>query len=543
MSYGAFPNNKRLQTKCINYGGKEMKRRFINASKKVLAIAMSTAMMLTSVVVSNPMEVNAAYVENPETLDCSTWWTNFTTGYKIDTTGINVSCTYQTNAGATDNFAAPAIIVYTSDNGNMDGANYECYAIIRADLYAVAQGNWSYGCYGADWTNLGFKKVNLFAPAENNDADDGTDTDAYEWKDWLAENIASEQRTDVIAKRDGNYVSLTFNNNGVAAAYDIPVKDGKDVYFAYTGDRCILSDFETSAYTGEVVESHAFWRAMSKGFSVDDDGLNLSLHTVTDTTGTLEYHAPYFVVYQGTDNVVWGAGYTEIGVVRCDYHGWGNGFVGKEKVTDLDWDAYVANMLAGVDVEVQADISGSTLTIDVKHQGANFRYQLTIDPTLETYISVGGERCTVTNLKENDANTEVMEVLGAQAKITDTTYSLGFITTIDKTTFDSIKEDIVEMGILMKNNVTTTSLALLKGNVGNYVKKVTTSYVTDLNVLDSTKSDDSVYAFRSIVTGVSLLYKDFTAVPYVTYMDGEEEVTVYGDALSRCIHDCVIVNE
>lgn len=517
-----------------------MKKKILKTSKKALAIALATVMAIPTVVMTNPVEAEAANFENPETMDCTSWWTNFTTGYAVGNEGTNISWNYQANEGATANYHAPTIVVFSSDDGTVDGANYECYAIIRADLYAVANGNWSYGSHTEDWTNLGFKKTDIYGPAVDNAEDDEADTDAFEWKDWVADNTTGLKNANVAAKKVGNYVEIAYNVNGVKGLYDIPVTSGKDVYISVTGENCVLSNFETSEYS-DTVEAHngVWWGAKTAGYTVGDDGLKLTFENKTDEAAVDNWEAPYLILYQGSENLVNGNGYTEVGVIRSDFYGWGTDYA-IERTVEPDWDTFLSNLKqGGVSYEADVEVDGTQALVELRTQDSTANYTFTIDPAKELYVTVMAQNCAITNIKEVDTNEEVLTLLGAQYNeetATESSYDLGFVTTIDKATFESL--DIKEMGVIVKNNVTLTDLALITSNAGDAVKKITTNYVTEISNLDDTQNNEDVYAFRSIITGVSNLYKNYIAVPYVTYIEGEEEVTVYGDAVTRCVYDC-----
>ncbi len=142
----------------------------------------------------------------------------------------------------------------------------------------------------------------------------------------------------------------------------------------------------------------------------------------------------------------------------------------------------------------------------------------------------------VTALTTYEADTSVVpliETIGAQANLDDAT-QLGFVTLISKAQFDATKNNIKEMGIVVKNSANATNLDLTVENAtaDGAIRKIVTNYVTDVTTLDSTKSDDLTYAFRSVIKGISDSSKTYTAVPYITYKDG---TTVYGAEVTRSL--------
>ena len=124
-----------------------------------------------------------------------------------------------------------------------------------------------------------------------------------------------------------------------------------------------------------------------------------------------------------------------------------------------------------------------------------------------------------------------LETIGAQTNAEED--KLGFVTTIKIDAFNDLKSTITEMGVLVKNSAHPTTDAMVLENVGSNIKKITTSYVTDMSTLDSTSQDDTVYAFRSVITGISDKDKEYTAVPYVVFEDGS---VYYGSEITRSIN-------
>ena len=94
--------------------------------------------------------------------------------------------------------------------------------------------------------------------------------------------------------------------------------------------------------------------------------------------------------------------------------------------------------------------------------------------------------------------------------------------------------------MIIKNSGSATADELVLDNVteNESIRKITTSYVTDLSRVDAENygSDTDNYAFRSILTNITDSTKEYTAVPYVKYKDGTVE---YGFAETRCLDDLV----
>ena len=126
----------------------------------------------------------------------------------------------------------------------------------------------------------------------------------------------------------------------------------------------------------------------------------------------------------------------------------------------------------------------------------------------------------------------IVTTIGAQVNTND--QDLGFVTTISKENFDELGT-ITDMGVIVTNQKASADGLTLNKVDNKTVKKIPTKYVTDLNKLDPAKTDN-VYAFGSIITGITDTEKEFTAVPYIVYTDAEgASQTAYGAAVTRSI--------
>ena len=91
------------------------------------------------------------------------------------------------------------------------------------------------------------------------------------------------------------------------------------------------------------------------------------------------------------------------------------------------------------------------------------------------------------------------------------------------------------MGVIVTNQKVSADGLTLNKVDDKTIKKIPTKYVTDLKKLDSAQTDN-VYAFRSVITGITNTEKEYTAVPYIVYTDAEgASQTAYGAAITRSI--------
>jgi len=160
------------------------------------------------------------------------------------------------------------------------------------------------------------------------------------------------------------------------------------------------------------------------------------------------------------------------------------------------------------------------------------------DPDVAAYFDdfeVYAEAFNNTQVKAYvEGNTVEVELDTIGAQTDNSEDKLGFVTTVNKDVFTALQSTIVEMGVLVKNSDNATSDAMVLENVGAAIKKIPTSYVTDINNLDSNIQDSEIYAFRSIITDIQNKDKEYTAVPYVVFADGN---VIYGTEITRTIEE------
>lgn len=168
-----------------------------------------------------------------------------------------------------------------------------------------------------------------------------------------------------------------------------------------------------TAFADETVECSGWWVAHSQGYEVDADGLELSFKNTTYDTAVKNWDGPIYVVYTGDEAKVNGAGYAEYGVARGDLFGWnsaantgdaaafeatGNKF---EKVAEpADWAGYLTALKAGADCKLKATLNGDELVVEFTVADATSKATWKVDGSKKVYISVGGENCTLTEVKE-----------------------------------------------------------------------------------------------------------------------------------------------
>ncbi len=140
---------------------------------------------------------------------------------------------------------------------------------------------------------------------------------------------------------------------------------------------------------------------------------------------------------------------------------------------------------------------------------------------------------------------ERLGVTGAQVRVGTQTVKQGlrFVNTIDAELYNTL----ADADILPKSSTDTglgfgsVVLPTAYLEAGEKLTKTTASahVVPAVKLFEAPKGGDTEYKFTACLTGLATdqYTTEYTVVPYVTYMDGGEEVTIYGEQYSTSIFD------
>ncbi len=287
-------------------------------------------------------------------------------------------------------------------------------------------------------------------------------------------------------------------------------------YTEKAGYEAMKGDFDIT-YTFKYTATGAFgWTGF--GIEIKDENGKINKYR-NDVYSDLSEITPKPDTWWGTENYK-----------QSDYN-WDNWYNAenptKQYALEEDIDVVANIKRIGNDLEVRYDL---TFGDGVTYYG-RLVSTATTDITDTLYTTLYVDQATISDIKV----TSLVNTMGAQYKGSD----LAFATTVDKAFFEDDAVTITEMGVLLKNSANATALDMVVGNASTSgaIRKVTTSYVTDLSNLDSTQTDTSVYAFRTVIKGISNTAKEYTAVPYIIYEKDSVTYTVYGQAVTRSIDD------
>ncbi len=181
----------------------------------------------------------------------------------------------------------------------------------------------------------------------------------------------------------------------------------------------------------EDVDCTGWWAAHSQGYEIGANGVDLTFSSKSYDEAASNWNTPIVVVYAADAKFAGGAGmsdtagYTEYAVIRSDAYAWGpanaNGTTGDVNsgagadnwaaagytmentgvpADDAGWAAWLEANKAGVNCTVKATKNNDKVVVELTNNGVTSKTTIPVDASKTIYISVSGELCKVTDLKE-----------------------------------------------------------------------------------------------------------------------------------------------
>lgn len=207
-----------------------------------------------------------------------------------------------------------------------------------------------------------------------------------------------------------------------------------------------------------------WWQVFSDGIAVTEEGVEITFTNTSYADASQYYHGPAWIMYTGDEAKVNGAGYFEYWVQRGDNFGWAVGAnYGVDGTVDSaeanaanlaaagityvssvghDWENYVANAKAGIEVRITSVREGNTVITTTEVGDVVSVVTLPVTADKPVYISLTGEMTKLTNIKVSEgisaqaledinctgfwkAFTEGVEIdtVGVEITFTNTTYA------------------------------------------------------------------------------------------------------------------------
>lgn len=359
-------------------------------------------------------------------------------GYNIDnrTGAIEVTSEVKTysftsTSVGTENFHTPIVVVSQEIES---GKPFDVF-VVRSDLYG-----WL--AYNTNFLPPGYQYGASF------------ELPFLGWDSWLEDNKNGVE-CRITMRQDGNNAIVTLYNNGITSTATIPTS-GK-AYVALTGELCKLTDIKLSEGDDGGSEDDnpgndnpgndnpgddnpgndhpeddnpkdedndfrldcpTFWSAHTAGFEITAERHTYTFDSKTYAEALDLYHAPFVVVYHSGNGLVNGDGYKEYAVIRMDNWNWdtegATAQIGQDtavirKATEafpegFDWAVWQEANRNGAKCTVTTQLYNGCALIGVSDNGLTATYAIRVDSSVKNYLSLSGDHCTLTNLKETNEN-------------------------------------------------------------------------------------------------------------------------------------------
>ncbi len=454
-----------------------MKRRFF---KKTLAVTMAMSMVVATPVIANAVESE---------LTCGGFNTAHTAGVEVTEEGTEITFTSTSASDADANWNTPTVLVYSGKEGKVNGNGYAELAAIRSDLWAWALADGENNKDTWEAKNNGYKFEVVADP----------------WQAWLAE-CKKGVDCKATAVKDGNTLTVTLSTGGVESKLPISLAghENDTITISLTGEKCTLSDLTGTVEKSIDVEGYNTNRTTP--VTVTDKTVEITFRNTTHSDATLNWHTPVLLVY---------ANDVELAALRSDLWTGYNENQTRETVVDL-YPAWLNANKAGSECSVKATKTDGQVVVTFTNHSICSKTTIPYTGTDPVYISLTGEKCTLTNIKVvEEEDTSIIKVYGGQIRTNaGGSKDLGIVSTIAKADFNKEGCTVTEMGLKVQ-----------KGDKETVIK---TDYVLSGDKLQdgSGQSEGKLtadtYFFRTILTGVdkAAATDTITVTPYVEFSDG-----------------------
>lgn len=310
---------------------------------------------------------------------------------------------------ADKNWHTPSVVLFSSEDGRVGGRGYKEYCLTRSDAYGIRTMADAYqyeSQHLSEWNT---------------------------WEEWIDRNKKGT-KCNVMAVRYKQYVMIRLENSGVviSSTTTLPEDAGENIYFAFTGEHCTLSDFvpmRDSEPIGEGAITPAslekpilpeangdipnldcpgWWTAHTEGIQITKDPVHITFDSVSYKQAKENWHTPFIVLFSALDKEVNGIAYTEYSVTRSDAYGW------KEKADTFSceaefsadwtsWEDWLRANKRGVKCSVTAVREDDTIILTQENSGVlvTTYMDVPLDSTLPICLSISGELCSIGNIQVN----------------------------------------------------------------------------------------------------------------------------------------------
>lgn len=352
----------------------------------------------------------------------------------ICVTEYPVIITYQNQSmpDAEKNWHTPAVVLYSSDDGQVDvrgAALMGTDSVEKAEKAKEAEKYHSPSHY-VEYSATRSDAYGIRSAAVDYQYESQRNPEWKSWKSWLAANKEGTACT-VTAVRFGKYVMIRMENTGIVVSTITTLpEEAEDVYFALSGERCMMSRFKVirekeaieagtieplvvqkpvmPEVSGDIpnLDCAGWWTAHTEGIEITEEPVRVTYDSISYSQAKENWHTPLVVVFSSLDKLVNGVLYEEYSVIRSDAYGWGVDGIGySSKVIYPErwssWKDWLKENKKGIHGSVTAFRNENTVVIRQNNHGVivTSSIQVPAGRELPICLALSGELCAISNIR------------------------------------------------------------------------------------------------------------------------------------------------
>ena len=374
-------------------------------------------------------------IEDPLTMAdiiCKEKREKYTQGILITEYPMIVTYQNQSMHDAEKNWHTPAVVLYSSDNGQVDAKGAELMGTDALEKAAKAKEAENYRSpnHYVEYSAIRSDAYGIKSAAEDYQYESQHTPEWKSWKGWLEANKKGVACT-VTAVRYGQYVMIRMENAGIVVSTTTTLPQGtEEVYFALSGERCMMTHFQLARekeaieagtiepvvmqkpvmpkISGDIpnLDCAGWWTAHTEGIEITDEPVRVTYDSISYSQAKENWHTPLVVVFSSLDKLVNGVLYEEYSVIRSDAYGWGVDGIGfSSKVIYPDrwssWKEWLAANKEGIHGSITAFRNENTVIIRQNNHGVIVTSSIQVPTGRELPIcfALSGELCAISNIR------------------------------------------------------------------------------------------------------------------------------------------------
>ena len=356
----------------------------------------------------------------------------YTQGIRITEYPMIITYQNQSMPDAEKNWHTPAVILYSSDDGQVDVRGADLMGTDSSEKAERAEEAKKYhsASHYVEYSSTRSDAYGIKSAAEDYQYESQRTPEWKSWKNWMTANKEGTACT-VTAVRYEQYVMIRMENAGIVVSTITTLPKGtRDVYFALSGEKCIMTQFKLTRekeaieagtiepvvvqkpnmpdVSGDIpnLDCAGWWTAHTEGIEINEEPVRVTYDSISYSQAKENWHTPLVVVFSSLDKLVNGVLYKEYSVIRSDAYGWGVDGIGySSKVIYPErwssWREWLEDNKAGIHGSITAFRNDNTVIVRQNNNGVivTSSIQIPTDRELPICFALSGELCAISNIR------------------------------------------------------------------------------------------------------------------------------------------------